>query len=274
MSKNNELQKKPLALYERNLDVLIEKGQNAIPNDINADRLKVNALMAIMEDEKLMVEAIKQPLKIAQFVYNAVLQGLDLLNRDAYILNYGGKLQMVLDYKAEKKLAMKYSIKPIRQILSGVVKENDKQLWGDNGFFRHEYSPFATEKERGAIIGAYCSIFYKDGTREDTFVNKEEIDKVKAVSPSAKSTYSPWQKWEESMVEKTAIKKAMKGVYLDFDNQEVQKAYIDSNQDVKFENNRNRSNDDEIIEQDDIFFDAEFDEENEEDVEVIDIELD
>ena len=273
MSKKNEVGK-PLARYENTLDVYMEKGKNAIPESVNADRLKMNALMAITEDSKLMQEAVNQPQKIAQFVYNAVLQGLDLLNREAYILNYGGKLQMVLDYKAEKKLALQYSVKPIKQILSGVVKENDEHSFNDEGHFLHKYSPFDSEKDRGAIIGAYCTIFYQDGTREDTFVNNEEIEKVKNVSPSSKSNYSPWVRWKESMIEKTVIKKAMKSVYLDFANTEQQKAYMDSNQDVVFDNER--KSEQETVVQDDAFdyIDAEYEENSDEEVVEVVVDLD
>lgn len=246
MSKNEV--RKPLAAYENTLEVFMEKGKGAIPENVNADRLKMNALMAITEDSKLMQEAVKQPQKIAQFVYNAVLQGLDLLNREAYILNYGGKLQMVLDYKAEKKLALQYSVKPIKQILSNVVKANDDYMFNDEGHFIHKYSPFDSDKERGAVVGAYCTIHYEDGTREDTFINNDEIQKVKDVSPSSKSSFSPWQKWEDSMINKTVIKKAMKNVYLDFENTEQQKAYIESNQDVQFENDRKTSQEYEEVE--------------------------
>ena len=165
MNKKNEVSKKPLTAYETNLEVFMQKGKGAIPDNVNADRLKMNALMAITEDKKLMQEAVRQPHVIAQFVYNAVLQGLDLLNREAYILNYGGKLQMVLDYKAEKKLALQYSVKPIKQILSNVVKANDNYFFNDNGHFVHKYEPFASDKERGGVKGAYCTIYYEDGTR-------------------------------------------------------------------------------------------------------------
>lgn len=248
MSKKNEVQAKPLARYENTLEVFMEKGKGAIPQNVNADRLKMNALMAITEDKKLMQEAVNQPQKIAQFVYNAVLQGLDLLNREAYILNYGGKLQMVLDYKAEKKLALQYSVKPIKQILSNVVKETDEYFFNDEGHFVHKYEPFASDKERGAVKGAYCTIYYEDGTREDTFINNDEIQKVRDVSPSSKSAYSPWNKWEDSMINKTVIKKAMKNVYLDFENTEVQKAYIESNQDVEFDNVRQTTQEYEEVE--------------------------
>lgn len=50
------------------------------------------------------------------------------------------------------------------------------------------------------------------------------------------------------MINKTVIKKAMKNVYLDFENTEVQKAYIESNQDVEFDNVRQTTQEYEEVE--------------------------
>lgn len=272
MSKKNEVGK-PLAQYENILQVYMEKGKDAIPSTVNADRLRMNALMAITEDKKLMEEAVKQPMKMAQFVYNATLQGLDLLNREAYILNYGGKLQMVLDYKAEQKLALQYSVKPIKQILSNVVKANDQHKFNEEGHFIHKYDPFISDEDRGKVIGAYCTIHYMDGTREDTFINNDEIQKVKDVSPSSKSSFSPWNKWEDSMIRKTVIKKAMKNVYLDFESTEQQMAYIESNQDVQFQNNRETTQEYEDVDVFD-FVDGDYTEEPEEETALEEIVID
>lgn len=228
-----------LTPFENNLTALLDKGVSAIPSDVNSDRLKINAMMAIGQDDKLMAVAKSQPAQIAQFVYNFIIQGLDMLNREAYIVPYGGKLTPVIDYRGEKKIAMQYSVKPIRHIKSGVVYANDNFYFDDDGFFKHEFNPFDNKETRGGWVGAYCSIRYDDGTIEDVFVDKEEVEKVKGVSPSSSSSYSPWNKWEESMIEKTVIRKAMnKYVNLDFRSPEVTKAYQESSQDIEFGNKR------------------------------------
>ena len=270
---SNKYQVKPLEQFETNLITLLDKGVEAIPSNINSDRLKMNALMAISQDEKLMAVAKNQPAVISQYVYNFIIQGLDMLNREAYIVPYGGKLTPVIDYRGEKKIAMQYSVKPIRHIASGVVYENDEYYFEeDTQHFKHKPNPFASKKERGDKIGAYCSIIYEDGTIQDVFVNREEIEQVRNVSPSSKSNYSPWNKWEESMWEKTVIRKAMnRYVNLDFRSPEQQLAYKDSSQDVQFNNQRKV---DKPVEEVDVF-DVEFEEVNEEtgEVEEIVVEL-
>ena len=220
--------------FKTALEQTIKGGIKSIPNEINADRLKLNAIMAITQSADLEKAAQSQPVVIAQYVFNFVIQGLDMLNREAYIVPYKGKLTPVIDYKGLKKIAQQYSVKPIKIILSGVVRKNDKYL-NKNGMFNHEFDPFMSDADRGEFIGAYCTIKYTDGEEQTAFVNKDEVNKVRNQSPSSKSEYSPWNTWEESMWEKTVIRKAMKYVNLDFGgNEELAKAYRESDKDVEF----------------------------------------
>ena len=225
--------KMELAPFKNALEGTVKAGIKSIPHEINADRLKLNAIMAIDQNEALRKAAIGQPVVIAQYVFNFVIQGLDMLNREAYIVPYNGKLTPVIDYKGLKKIAQKYSVKPIKIILSGVVRKNDKYL-NKNGIFTHEFDPFLGDKERGEFIGAYCTIKYTDGEEQTAFVNADEVGKVRKSSPSSETKYSPWMTWEESMWEKTVIRKAMKYVNLDFGgNEYLAKAYRESDKDVE-----------------------------------------
>lgn len=268
MTKKNEV--KPLSKFENNLTILLDRGVDAIPSGVNADRLKLNALMAISQDKALMAVAKSQPMQVAQHVYNFVVQGLDMGNREAYIVPFAGKLTPVIDYRGEKKIAMQYSVKPIKIIKSGVVYENDNFGFDDEreGRFYHRYNPFKPKTERGEKVGAYCTIEYEDGSFQDVFVDKEEIEKVKGVSKASKSPYSPWTQWEESMWEKTVIRKAMnRYIQLDFRSTEVMKAYQESSSDVEFGNQRTTLKSKEDVEEVEIF-DAEFEDEEVENVSV------
>ena len=258
---------KPLAKFELSLDAMMQKGMGSIPKEINADRLKLNALMAISQDNNLSKHAQQQPAVIAQYVFNFVIQGLDMLNREAYIVPYNGKLTPVIDYKGQKKLAQQYSTKPIKIIKSGVVRENDTYKFDELGNFKHVYDPFSTE--RGELIGAFCTIIFEDEEQQSIFANKEEIEKVKNASPSSKSNFSPWVNWTESMWEKTVIRKAMKYINIDFGgNEELARAYRESDKDIEF----TRQPVNQPKEQNVDVFDAEFtDVEEEKEVEFVEL---
>jgi recombination protein RecT len=217
---------------------MLTKGIKALPSDVNSDRLKLNALMYIAGDKKLKELAMEQPAKIAQIVYNFIVLGLDMLNKECYIIPFGNELVISRDYKAERKLAKKYSVEGIRNIQSDVVFSNDEYSYLD-GKFVHNYDPFKSEAERGKRIGSYCKITYDNGVENYTFISLDEIKRVKSVSKSANSSFSPWVNWESDMFKKTAIRKAMKEISLDFGNDTIQDAYKNTDNDVDFERKPN-----------------------------------
>ena len=239
-----ENQVAPLSKFTNNLDSMLQKGIKALPNDVNSDRLKLNALMYIAQDAKLSAIAIANPAVIAQIVYNFIALGLDMGNKECYIIPFGASPTVIRDYKGEEKLAKKYSINPVRNIYSRVVCENDDCGFDENGEFYHKFKPFDSDEVRGKMIGSYCKVVYKDGSIDIEFVNLDEIKKIRGVSKTANSPDSIWNKWPESMFRKTAVKKMMKHVPLDFGKySEVEKAYKETDNDIEFE----RNNTDEII---------------------------
>jgi phage RecT family recombinase len=243
------------------LNQLVGRTQEHLPQDINTELLKSNAMMYINKNEDLKREAIRNPMEIAQHLYNFVTLGLDVYRSEAYLLLFKGKITPIIDYKGLIKLVTKYSVEDILKIDVDLVHENDK-VYKRNGELTHEYNPFA---ERGEKIGVLCSVHYANGSIAHTHMTKKEVLKVKNSSPSANSNYSPWNKWEESMWIKTVIRNAMKTIPLDYGKYDMKygevatTAYDNADRDIEFTNVNNRSNDEEVINQDDI--DNPFDEE-------------
>lgn len=232
------------------LDKMVAKGISTFPKGVNAERLKINALMYIAQDKNVSEVAKNQPAKIAQIVYNFIALGLDMLNRECYIIPFGENLTILKDYKGEVKLARKYSIDPIREIFARVVYENDSYHFNELGQFVHTFDPFATD--RGDKKGAYCTVIYENGVHQTEFVNADEIKKIRSASKSSGKPASPWNNWEDEMWRKTAIKKAMKNISLDFGSGEILKAYQESDNDVDF-NSGSRSSAEPIKTQNDAF---------------------
>lgn len=254
---SNQVQTQNNERFNIVLDKMVAKGISTFPKGVEAERLKINALMCIAQDNNLSDASKRYPAKIAQAVYNFVALGLDMLNRECYIIPFiKGKgtqnesidLTIIKDYKGEIKLARKYSVDPIREIFARVVYENDSYHFDEFGRFIHNFDPFSTE--RGQKKGAYCTVIYENGVHQTEFVNVEEINKVKGVSRSSSYDSSPWKKWEDEMWRKTAIRKAMKNISLDFGSSETLKAYQESDNDVEMTNGA-RSNNDVVIEQHD-----------------------
>lgn len=233
------------------LDKMVIKGMSSFPKGVNAERLKINALMHIAQNKDLSEVAKNQPAKIAQIVYNFIALGLDMLNRECYIIPFKNELTILKDYKGEIKLARKYSVDPIREIFARVVYENDSYHFNELGQFVHTFDPFSLD--RGAKKGAYCTVVYENGVHQTEFVNVEEINKVKGVSKSASYDSSPWKRWEDEMWRKTAIRKAMKNISLEFGSGEIRQIYESTETDIDINNTGIRANAEPIKEQNDAF---------------------
>lgn len=215
------------------LEGMISRNLTAIPKGVNHDRLRLNAIMYINQDEKVKAVALQQPARVAQILFNFIILGLDVFNKEAYIIPFGKELQVIRDYKGEAKLAKMYSVEPIKNITARVVYEGDKYSFDIDDNFKHEFDPFTSKKDK-KMIGAYCTISYKNGDKMTEFINEDEINKIKAFSKSSSSQYSPWNTWEESMWKKSVIRKALKLVPLDFGAPELNKAYTETDNDVDF----------------------------------------
>lgn len=79
---------------------------------------------------------------------------------------------------------------------------------GTNPFVRHEVIPNA--ERRGELVGAYCIAYMESGLLKVEYMDREQIDRARAVSESKNSQYSPWVKWFEEMARKTVVRRAAK----------------------------------------------------------------
>ncbi len=86
-----------------------------------------------------------------------------------------------------------------------------------NDVFEIEYgdTPHCLHKpamqDRGAWIGAYAAIRYKQGPPSTLFMLREEIEEIRdKCSQSKDSQYSPWKRFEGEMVRKTPTKRHLK----------------------------------------------------------------
>lgn len=116
------------------------------------------------------------------------------------------------DYKGLVGLVRKNE--NVADIYAEVVYENDsfKVTKGLHRDLIHEQDP---KKERGAAIGAYAVIAYKDGTHSWEWMPKQDIENVRNRSDSwkahvAKGYDTPWKTDEGEMFKKTVLKRLIK----------------------------------------------------------------
>jgi len=123
---------------------------------------------------------------------------------DCYVLPYKGKAQFQLGYKGVKTLAYRAGI--LRCGTEVVyAKDKFKRILGSNPRLEHE----PADGDRGAPIGAYAWAEVSQGAQVFEYLTEAEIMRIKAMSPGASSSYSPWNSKNDPMLwmwKKTAFK--------------------------------------------------------------------
>lgn len=94
----------------------------ALPKDFNRSRFVQNALALINDNPQL--QKYSQSQLMAGLMKGAYL-GLDFYSKECYLVPYGNQLNYQTDYRGAKKLAKKYSIRPITDIYAKLVREGD-----------------------------------------------------------------------------------------------------------------------------------------------------
>ena len=115
--------------------------------------------------------------------------------------------QLIIGYRGYVELVNRSKQATI--LSADVVYEKDQFTYkqGLNPVLDH----IPAKKERGEKIGVYC-IAKNLLANEKVFVylQKAEVEKIKATSKSADSDYSPWRTWPDEMWKKSAVKRISK----------------------------------------------------------------
>ena len=122
--------KNQLVTIHNGLNKLLNEKAGALPKDFNQTRFLQNCmtvLLDIKDIEKIDAQSISRTLLKGAFL------GLDFFNKECYAIPYNRKegnnwvkdIQFQTDYKGERKLARKYSQRPIKDIYAKLVREGD-----------------------------------------------------------------------------------------------------------------------------------------------------
>ena len=103
-------------------------------------------------------------------------------------------------------------LKKVRQ--SGELESIDAQLVRENDTFQYRPGTDLVPQhdpdwfgDRGEVIGVYAVAKTKDGGHYVEIMNRDEIEKVRAVS---RAKYGPWVDWWEEMARKTVLRRLAK----------------------------------------------------------------
>ena len=136
-----------LALTEK-----LETVNEALPKDFNKVRFVQNAIALVNENTNLQKYSHQQ---IMSGLMKGAYLGLDFYSKEAYLIPYGNQLNYQTSYLGAKKLAKKYSIRPIKEIDAEIVRDGDhfeETVLGGKSSFEFRPKPF----NKGKVVGAFA----------------------------------------------------------------------------------------------------------------------
>jgi recombination protein RecT len=212
----------------------IKQKLEAMPHGFNETRFIQNALSAIREIKD--IENVSHESIIRGLLKGAFLD-LDFFTKECYLITYNQNIgtkenpkyikevSFQTDYKGERKLALKYSFRKIKDICAYVVRQGDEFTWhieksGETSF---EFKPKAFND--GEIVGAFAYAIFEDGTIKLTQpMSRKEIEEIRDAYSKAPDS-KMWQKSFGEACKKTASRRLCKELDLRFENEEQTMAY-------------------------------------------------
>lgn len=222
-----------LIVVHNHITSMVEQKIEAMPKDFNKTRFIQNAMTVLKENESKI--ASMKPDSVARTILKGAFLGLDFFQKECYAIPYGNELQFQTDYKGEKKIAKKYSIRPIQDIYAKIVRDGD--MFDEvivNGQQSLNFKPLAFND--GEIKGAFAVVLFKDGGMQYETMSKKEVDAVRT-GYSKQSTGQAWTKSYSEMCKKTVLRRLCKHIEIDFESSEQAKVYEES-ADVEFKKKR------------------------------------
>ncbi len=180
-----------------------------IHNAVNYKREAAFALQLLQGSEYLAKMAMGNQDSLKNAIINVAAVGLTLspVHKLAYLVPRDGKVSLDISYRGLIKLAT--DIGAIKWANAELVCEKDTfQLQGLGKEPLHKFEPF---KDRGEILGVYCTVKTPDGDFLTAHMKIDDVYKIRNRSQSyASGKNSPWKSDPDDMIKKTVIRKAYK----------------------------------------------------------------
>ena len=223
--------------FDQFLDKQLTDVKDALPENFNKARFVQNSL-ALMQTEKgkeLMREYGNQ---VVGGLLKGAFLGLDFLNKECYLVPFGKELNFMVDYRGAKKLAKKYSVRPITEISAEVVRADDEfDYWVENGKPQFTFKPKLNSKTD--VKGAFAYVLYADGNTLVEYMTLDELEMTR--SKSKAKNYGAWKDYTNEMYKKVVLHRLCKGIEIEFDSPQ-QKEIFDNDMAIETDVKKIREN--------------------------------
>lgn len=175
---------------------------SVLPSHIRPETWVRLAQGVLRRDKNLARIATQNPGSLMQALLECARLGHEPGTESFYLIPMGNEIEGWEGYRGVVERI--YRAGAVSNVKCEVVRGNDTFNYQPSmAFPEHEVDWFS---DRGEILGAYAYAEMVDGTTSKVVViNQQYLAKVKAMSRGSDKPTSPWVKWEEAMVLKTAI---------------------------------------------------------------------
>ncbi|MFD1179658.1 recombinase RecT [Paenibacillus puldeungensis] len=212
-----------LTVIHKNLNNLLDSKRDAMPTNFNKTRFLQNC-MTVLQDTKGIEQC--DATSVARTMLKGAFLDLDFFNKECYAIVYGGTVQFQTDYKGEKKLAKRYSVRPVKDIYAKLVREGDdfrEEVKDGEQTIQFVPMPFNNSE----ILGAFAVVLYNDGGIAYEVMSTEEIEATRK-NYSKQANGQAWTKSKGEMYKKTVLRRLCKNIELNFDTIEQARTFEDS----------------------------------------------
>ncbi|ATC74998.1 recombinase RecT [Proteus mirabilis] len=174
------------------------------------------AMQIFANNDYLANVAVNNLVSVRSAIMNVSAIGISLnpAQKLAYLVPRDKKVCLDISYMGLMHIAQQSQA--IKWCQSSIVRQNDNfQLTSIDTAPRHEYNAFATQEQRGEIVGAYAVVKTEDGDYLTHTMAIADIYAIRDRSTAWKAWISkkkscPWVTDEEQMILKTVVKQAAK----------------------------------------------------------------
>jgi len=175
---------------------------SVMPGQINQTAWIRLAQGVLRRDKNLAAIAQRNPGSLMQALMECARLGHEPGTEAFYLVPMGNEIEGWEGYRGV--IQRMYRAGAVLAVHVQLVKENDRFRYQPGMVIpEHEVDWFG---DRGATIGAYSYAEMAGGTTSHVVViNREYIAKVRSMSKGSDKPTSPWVKWEDAMILKTAV---------------------------------------------------------------------
>lgn len=174
-------------------------------SDVNFNQECQFAIQALQKNDFLYKVADKNRASLQNAIINVAAIGISLnpASKHAYLVPRDNMVCLDISYQGLLHLAM--STGSIKWGQARLVYANDQ--YTNKGIDKppeHNYSAFG---DRGAIVGAYCTVKTCDG---DYLTEEMSMEQILQVRDTSRAKNGPWSTFFDEMARKTVVKRASK----------------------------------------------------------------